>query len=104
MLRQSVLYLILSILIVLFAHYVHVIVVYIDLFYTYVNIKLTTIFSNHPWAIITREVLALTLIPILIAAIPALVYRAVKGKQMPYLLHITWLLWLILVLSKILIH
>ena len=104
MLKQSIIYLVLSILIVLFAEYAHICIVYIVLFYTYINVKLALIFSNSALGIMLRQVLSLVLLPIAIAAIPALIYRAIKGSQMPYFMEVTWLLWLVIVLSKVLIH
>ena len=102
--KQSIVYLIMSIVVVLFAQYVHLLIVYIDVFYTYVNLKLAPIFSNSDLGIMIRKVLSLVCLPILIAAIPALIYRAIKGKQMTYFIEITWFLWLVIVLSKVLIR
>lgn len=104
MLRQSLIYLILSILVVLFAQYVHLLVVYVDMVYTFINVQLAPIFSNSATGIMIRKVISLVLIPVIIAAIPALIYRAIKGKQMPYFIEVTWFLWLIIVLSKVLIR
>ena len=104
MLKQSIIYLVLSILVVLFAQYVHLLIVYIVMFYTFINVKLSPIFSNSGLGIMIRKVISLALLPVLIAAIPALLYRAVKGHQMHYFIEITWFLWLIIVLSKVIIH
>ncbi|AHE67756.1 hypothetical protein Loa_02214 [Legionella oakridgensis ATCC 33761 = DSM 21215] len=79
-------------------------IVYIDMFYTYVNLKLSPIFSANETGIMIRKVFSLVLIPVAIAAVPALVYRLIKGRHMPYFIHITWLLWLVVVLSKVLIQ
>lgn len=103
-LKQSILYLLLSIIIVVFAKYAQLLVVYIDVIYTYFNLKLNQLtgygFLNNT----IREVISLALLPIFIAAIPALGYRLVKKQNMPYFLEITWFLWLVIVLSKILIR
>jgi hypothetical protein len=104
MLKQTLLYLFLSIAVVFLASYVHVGVVYIDFLYTYVNLKLAPIFSNSELGILIRNIIALSIIPLIIVGIPALLYRAIKKKTMPYLIEITWFLWLIIVLSKVLIH
>lgn len=104
MIKQTLIYLLISILIVLFAEYIHLLIVYIDLVYTYISIKLAPIFSNTSVGIITRNVLILVLIPVVIVGIPALIYRLIKGRQMPYFIEITWLIWLVLVLSKVLIQ
>lgn len=105
MLKQGIIYLILSILVVLFAKYALLFIVYIDMIYTYFEINLTPIFSGNSYGTLIRNVLSLTLLPVIIAGIPALIYRAVKGKgkQMPYFLELAWVLWLIIVLSKVLV-
>ena len=104
MFRQSVIYLILSVLIVLFAQYVHLLVVYIDMGYAYLNFKLIPIFSASPFGMMIRNVFTLTMLPVILVGIPALAYRAIKGQTMPYFIEVTWILWLIIVLSKVLIH
>lgn len=104
MLRQSLIYLALSILVIVFARYAHLLIVYIDMVYAYVNFKLTPIFSHTGLGLLIRKVILLTLIPVAIALVPALVYRPIRGRQMPYLIELTWCLWLIIVLSNILIH
>ncbi len=104
MLRHSFIYLLLSILIVIFAKYAHLLVVYIDLFFTYVNVKLTPIFSQTGWGLIIRKILILVMLPIIITAIPALLYRAIKGSDMPHFIAITWVIWIIIVLSDILVR
>ncbi|KTD51235.1 hypothetical protein [Legionella quateirensis] len=104
MLRQSLIYLLLSVLIVVFSRYAHLLIVYIDLFFTYVNLKLTPIFSQTGWGLIIRKVLVLMLMPIIITGIPALLYRVIKGREMPHFIAIVWVIWTIIVLSVILIR
>lgn len=103
-LRQALIYLLLSIMVVIFSQYVHLLIVYVDLFYTYINIKLAPIFSSSETGVMIRKVISLVLLPLVIAAIPALIYRAVKGKHMPHFIETTWFLWLVIVLSKVLIR
>lgn len=104
MFRQSIIYLLLSILAVLFAKYIHVFIVYIDMLYIYVHIKLSPLFNQGGVGGMISKVIILVLVPVLLAAIPALVYRLIKGRDMPYFIELTWCLWLIIVLSNILIH
>lgn len=104
LLRQTLIYFILSILAILFASYAQLLIVYIDLTYTYINLKLSPIFSTSNLGISIRNLLTLILIPVVIAAVPALFYRLIKGRHMPYFIEVTWLLWLILVLSKVIIQ
>ncbi|ASQ46744.1 hypothetical protein [Legionella clemsonensis] len=104
MLRQSLIYLVLSILVVVFAKFAHLLIVYIDMLYAYINVKLTPVFSHSGVGLTIRKTLLLMFIPVIIAAIPALTYRLVKGKEMPHLIELTWCLWLVIVLSNILIR
>src|ERR1700730_5131624 len=98
MLRQSLIYLLLSILIVVFARCAHLIIVYIDIFFHYINFKLTPVFSPTGWGLMIRKILVLMFIPLIITAIPALIYRVIKGKDMPHFLAIVWVIWTVLVL------
>lgn len=104
MLKQCLIYLVLSILIVVFAQYAHLLMVYIVTFYTYIMVKITPVFSGTKYGILIRNVVSLALMPIIIAGIPALLYRAIKGQQMPYFIELTWFFWLIIVLGKVLIQ
>lgn len=103
MLKKTLIYLALSIFVVVFARYMHVLVVYLDISYTYVNLKLAPLFSNSDGGVLLRSVIILTLLPIIITAIPALIYRFLKGGLMPYYFEATWMIWLLIVVSKIII-
>ena len=104
MLKQISIYLFLSILVVVFASYFHQLIVYIDMAYTWCNIQLSPIFSRSGLGLMVRHILVLSLLPIAMAAIPALGYRLIKGTTMPHFYFITWLFWLILVLGVLLLR
>jgi hypothetical protein len=104
MLKHSLLYLILSILVVVFAKYVQIIIVYIDLLYVRFTVQLAPFFSNSESGYIIRNVLSLVLIPVILVGIPALIYRMMTKKDLPYFMEITGFLWLIIVLSKVLLQ
>lgn len=104
MLRQAIIYLLLSIVVVVFAQYGHLLIVRIDMLYTYINVQLTPIFNRSGLGAIVRNVFTLVLLPVILAAIPALFYRLIKGENMPFFIPITWVLWLIIVLSNVLIR
>ena len=104
MVKQSLIYLLLSIIIVIFAEYAQLLIVYTDILYNFVNYKLMPVFSSSATGILIRKVFSLVLIPVVIAAVPALIYRLIKGRHMPYFIEITWFLWLVIVLSKVLIQ
>ncbi|MBA3536676.1 MAG: hypothetical protein H0T84_08725 [Tatlockia sp.] len=104
MLKQSFIYLTLSVLLVIFGKYAHLLVVTISSFCSYINIHLTPVFNQIDLGPSLRRVILLVLIPVLITAIPALSYRLIKGKDMPYLIESTWCVWLVIVLSNVLIR
>lgn len=104
MLRQSLIYIALSILVVVFAKYAHLLIVYVDMFFTYISLKLTPIFNQTGWGLIIRKTIVLMALPIVLTAIPALIYRGIKGQEMPHFIAITWIFWTIIVLSDILIR
>ena len=104
MIKQSLIYLLLSLLIVIFAKYAHLLLVYIDIVYSYVNVKLTPLFSTSEAGILLRGIITLTTLPICITAIPALAYYAFKHTRLPYYFEATWIIWLIIVISKIIIQ
>jgi hypothetical protein len=104
MLKQGLFYLLLSILVVVFAKYAYLLIVYISMLYTSLNVKLIPIFAHTGLGVIVRKIILLVLIPVLLTLIPALIYRLVKGKEMPYLIELTWCLWLVIVISHILVR
>ena len=104
MLKQSLLYLLLSLLVIVFAKYAKLFVLYTDLFYTYINTLLEPLFGSGFMGEIFRNFFTLVLVPLAIAAIPALIYRLIKHKHMPYFIELTWLLWLIIAMSSYLIR
>lgn len=104
MLRHFLIYLTLSVLVIVFSKYAHLLVVYVDVFFTYVNVLLTPIFSQTGWGLVIRKTLVLVLLPVVLTAIPALLYKAFKGKEMPHFIAITWTLWTVIVISDILVR
>jgi hypothetical protein len=99
-----IIYLAASILVVLLAKYVSLLLIYINLFYLYLNSKLVPLFTYLDLSPTLVKIFLLVMIPLILAAIPALIYRAIKRKNMPHFTSLLWFLWLILVLSKVLIH
>lgn len=104
MFKQSLLYLLLSILVIMFAKYAKLCVLYVDLFYTYINTLLEPLFGSGFIGEIFRNLFTLVLVPLTIAAIPAFIYWLVKRKYMPYFIELSWLLWLIIAMSSYLIR
>lgn len=96
LLKQTTAYFILSLLVVFFAKYVQLATHYVAQFYSSLNLSLVPYLASDA----ARHILLMVLIPIVIAGIPALIYRVIKKQNMPHYLISTWMLWLILVLSN----
>lgn len=103
MLKQFSIYLLLSIVVVIFAKYAQVIIINIDALFTFINLQLSPIFNQSEMGVITRKIIVLMLLPLIIISIPALAYRLAKGQTMPYLIPVTWMVWTVIVLSDILL-
>lgn len=56
------------------------------------------IFANGLTGRIIRQVITLTLTPLIIASIPAGIYWLLRRHTLPYLSHLVWTIWLMLVL------
>ncbi len=97
-------YLGLSILVVLFSNYTQDFARLVLQFYQFVDTQIAVFFSTSPSGLNLRHVFTLVICPLILTGIPALVYRFTKGGMMPYYLEATWLIWIILVLSKILVR
>ena len=104
MIKQSTVYFILSLLIVLFSSYIQRFFIYMDLLYVYLNQRLQPLFGSGFMGEAFRDMVTLVIIPFAMAAIPALVYWVFKRKKMPYFIELIWLFWLIIAVSSYLIH
>ena len=104
MLKQGLIYLILSIIIVAFSSYAGVIIDYIKSFYGFLDVWLTPIFRISETGAMIRGTLILVLLPLVLTGVPALIYRLIKKKEMPYFMEATWIVWLIIVFSNLLNH
>jgi hypothetical protein len=100
LLKQSVAYFVLSLLVVLCAKYIHLGIVYLDMIYTYLNVLIVPYIAGA-WL---RNVLIMISLPLILTAIPAIIYRLIKKANMPYFLESVWILWLVFVLSNVLIQ
>jgi hypothetical protein len=106
MLRQLFLYLFLSILVVVFARYAHLGILYIATLFAFIQIKLEPLFNQTGWGFTVRNVIILVSLPVFFAAVPALSYRLIKGKgrEMPHFIPLIWIFWIILLFSILLIR
>ena len=103
MLRQGIIYLIISILVIILKKYAKLLLMYIDWTFTQITTQLSPLLTTIGIGQPLQKILLLVLVPILITAIPGLLYYAIKHKAMPYYIEITWCIWLVFVLSNLLI-
>lgn len=104
MLKKSLIYFVLSLLVVFFAPYAKILLLYINLLYARLLQLLQPMFGSTVIGEAFRDMIALILTPLLLATIPALFYWLIKRKKIPYLIELIWLFWLVLALSSYLIH
>ena len=97
-------YLILSVVVILFSQYTHTAAMFVVAFYQYVDSHIEVLFSYSQAGLALRHVIALAICPLIITGIPALLYHAVKKSPMPYFMELTWLFWILIVLSNILVN
>jgi hypothetical protein len=56
---------------------------------------LLQVFSGGEWGSAVRNLISLLVMPLFIAAIPALVYWLSKRRFFPYFMHVVWVVWLV---------
>ena len=103
MLPQFLYYFIASVLFIMGGRYVHMALIQLNNFYTYCDHLMRPIFNQAGVGHLVHQILLVILIPLILVTPIALIYRLVKGQKFPYLIQLTWGVWLILILS-ILLH
>ena len=102
MLKQIVLLLIASILIVLFSAYGSLILHCVNSLYQFMDTLLNHVISNSSTGHIAKSTLILLLIPLIIAYLINGFYLLVMRREFPYLFVSMWFIWFMLVVSAIL--
>jgi hypothetical protein len=92
----------LSFILLIFAHQAQMTLSYVDAMHSALNSKLSYIFSTSPVGNTTQEATCLLIIPFALVGLPALVYWLVKRTLIPYFYHMVWAIWIILFTSLIL--
>jgi hypothetical protein len=96
MLKQSLLVLLGSLLVVLLATEVAFVLKLVDQTHLLLTVALAKVFAGGTIGSIIRHTISLFLIPFFIALIPSLIYWAVTRKTFKYFMHILWIAWIIL--------
>lgn len=103
MFKQSIIYLIISILLIVLKSYVALGLAYFNYFYKWFAGIGAPLLQQLGFGAQLQTILLLVLFPVLIVGIPGSVYYMVKRKKMPYLMEATWALWVVIVLCHVLI-
>lgn len=101
MLKQSLLYLVLTILVVLLARYVYYGLLYLNSIYYYLYSLIYPLFNPGYHGKIIIKVILLLIIPLMMAGVPALIYRLIKGRDMPYFNEAVWCVWVVVLISNL---
>lgn len=103
MLKNSLIYLLATIFVVFFSYLFPYTLHAINQLYSYLYALIIPFFSvDHRGSSLVKIIL-LVIIPVAIAAIPALLYRLIRKREMPYFLSTVWIVWLIVVFSNLLV-
>ena len=99
MIRQIFILLLISIVCVYFMTHITWFMHFIDHLHSIFVKQLSLIFAGGKIGMMVKEVVALVLIPLIIAAIPAIIYWFIKRQHMPYFADILWVTWIMLLTS-----
>ncbi|HVT62289.1 MAG TPA: hypothetical protein VHD33_02230, partial [Legionellaceae bacterium] len=77
-------YLLITTAAIIFTAYVRLLAQWVEWIDAYLNDILSIVFSPTPLGHTLQQMLSLALTPLLIVAIPALIYRWIKGQLPPY--------------------
>ena len=72
--------------------------------HAWISDMLKQVFSGGEAGDIIRQLIALLTMPLLIAAVPALIYWLVRHHGFPYFMEIVWVVWLMQTAALIVIY
>lgn len=101
MLKQVASLIIASIIILFLSPYIAKGFGWLDYFYTWLYHLSGTIFSNNDIGSLLQKLVALLLIPLVCAGLPAGIYYMIYRKTMPYLIQLIWVIWIIVAVLTI---
>jgi hypothetical protein len=95
MIKNLIGIILLSLLVVVGKPYLQIAVNYLLAAEDWVGEALKIVFSGGEAGNVTRELIAILLIPFLIGLIPAIIFWFAKKRWIPCFMHIVWVIWLI---------
>lgn len=102
MLKQSLIYLLLTILIVIFSNALHHVVLYITWSYKEIYAFILPYFHPNTQGQFIIRLILFIIIPLILTSIPAFLYKLICRKDFPYFMELLWGTWTILTLSILL--
>ena len=97
MLKQLAYLVVASIIAVFFIKEIALLLNYLATGYHFLSDQMTVVFANGVVGRMVRGVIALLAIALIAGLIPQLIYWVIKRKEMPYLYHVIWVAWIMLV-------
>jgi len=70
----------------------------------WVSQLLLQVFSGGEIGSAIRNLLSLLAMPLIIGAIPAIVYWMSKHRMFPYFMHVVWVVWLVQTTAIVVLH
>lgn len=97
MLKHLLILFVLSIVVILFLHELTVFLEFLGYCHLWFADKLTLLFSHSVIGLLISHVIALVLIPLIIALIPAFIYWLIRRSEMPHVILVAWIVWIMLI-------
>lgn len=94
---QALVFIALSIVAILLMHQIHIVLQWIADAHLFLSDKLAILIHGDSWLRIARMSLALIIIPLVVALIPAFIYWLFKRHSMPNIMTVIWIIWVVLV-------
>src|SRR3989442_1073125 len=95
MLKQIILLLLLSLLVINFMSYTQHGLEFLVTAHDWIADVLTQVFSGGKAGELSRQLITLLAVPVFIGLIPAIIYAIVRRNWFPYFMRLVWIVWLI---------
>jgi hypothetical protein len=73
-------------------------------FYPVILRHLSYVFAGGKLGMLIKEVIAIIALPLVVSAVVSLAYYVIRRNWLPHLINITWILWIIVVSSVIVLR
>jgi len=104
MLKQVIAIIILSILIIVGMPYVQQGLQFVLSGHEWLSNLLKDVFSGGQAGNIIRQLIALLIIPVAVALIPAIIYWLARRAWFPYFMEFVWVIWLVQISALVILH